>query len=80
MRKLRWVLAGVLAGGLARPYDFESTETRGGGELSGPEESIIHQIRVPLSNLAPGRYLLEVRARSRAEPEETTEQTAINVV
>jgi len=57
---------------------FNNTQERG-KELTGPGEGIIHKIEIPLSGLAPGDYLLEVKARNFAGGEEVTRQVLIEV-
>ena len=57
---------------------FNNTQERG-KELTGPGEGIIHKIEIPLSGLAPGDYLLEVKARNFVGGEEVTRQVLIEV-
>jgi hypothetical protein len=58
---------------------FTSTEERGGEELTGPGEGIIHRVEIPLTGLAPGDYLLEMRARHTAEEIVVSRQVLIEI-
>ena len=57
---------------------FNNTQERG-KELTGPGEGIIHKVEIPLSGLAPGDYLLEVKARNFAGGEEVVRKVLIEV-
>jgi VWFA-related protein len=59
---------------------FTNTEERGGEELTGPGEGIIHKVEIPLSGLVPGDYLLEMKARHMAEEVVVTRQVLIEIL
>jgi VWFA-related protein len=58
---------------------FNNTQERG-GDLAEPGEGIIHRVDIPLSGLAPGDYLIEIKARDMAGgPEEVVQRILIEV-
>ena len=58
---------------------FNRTEERGGAELEAPGTSIVHKVEIPLSGLAPGEHLLEVRARNLANENEVSRRALIEI-
>jgi VWFA-related protein len=58
---------------------FQASEERGGEELTRQGEGIIFRKGIPLSEIAPGDYLLEVTARDRSSQKEEIHQVLIEV-
>lgn len=58
---------------------FTDTEERPGRELAGPGEGISHRAEIPLADLAPGHYLLEVKARDTSEDVEVIRRVLIEI-
>lgn len=57
---------------------FNNTQERG-GDLAEPGEGIIHRVDIPLSGLAPGDYLIEIKARNLAGGPEEVQRILIEI-
>jgi VWFA-related protein len=58
---------------------FERSDQRSSSELQGANGAYVHTARLPVSELAPGRYVLTVEARSRLG-HTTSRQIAFDVI
>ncbi len=58
---------------------FNHTEERGGEEAIEPGEGITHKVEIPLADLPPGDYLLEMKARDRSKEIDVTRKVVIEI-
>ncbi len=58
---------------------FKHTEARGGEKLTEPGEGIIHKVEIPLTDLPPGDYLLEMKARDTSKEIDVIQKVVIEI-
>jgi hypothetical protein len=58
---------------------FDHAEERGGEELTEPGAGVVHKVEIPLADLTPGDYLLEMKARDRSKEIDVTRKVVIEI-